>query len=309
MFAMLFGRSGGAFRSRLARARTQRQRDVPPVLYHYTTAAGLKGIVEARELWASNVVYLNDSREVQEGFDVVRRAIRSQRQNPSNAFRNDMLSAVADLLNEMFQFADRFYAVSFCAHDDLLSQWRGYGSMGDGYCIGFDTNRLTAFGRQHHPKLRKVFYKQEEQDEIVKEVLTVGYDVVDSLTKQDADVIRHTATEVAIELFEYFSSFKHVAFSEEHEWRLVYMPVASVVTRQLRFNAGTGILKPYIPIKARIGTKLPIVSVRYGPILDPKLASSSIRALLERNGYKVTTGRSRRLLQIGRSTVPLRFLR
>lgn len=306
---MLFRSGRTNLRIRLGRARTGRQGDIPPVLFHYTNSAGLKGIVEQRELWASNVVYLNDSREVQEGFDVVKKAIRSQGKVPGTSYRKDMLAAVAELLAEVFQFADRFYAVSFCAHDDLLSQWRGYGSMGDGYCIGFDTAQLATFSRQHSPKLRKVFYKQEEQDEIVREVLSVGYEVMDTLTRPNADIVQNTANEVAIELFEYFSSFKHIAFSEEQEWRLVYMPVAKVVTQQLRFNAGTAILRPFIPIKARVAKKLPITSLRYGPMLDPKLAESSIKAFLERNGYRATTSRNRRLLQIGRSTVPLRFLR
>jgi hypothetical protein len=34
------------------------------VLYHYTTADGLKGIVEKDELWAASAYYLNDSTEI-----------------------------------------------------------------------------------------------------------------------------------------------------------------------------------------------------------------------------------------------------
>ncbi|MFO1205708.1 MAG: hypothetical protein U1E63_08295 [Burkholderiales bacterium] len=34
-----------------------------PYLYHYTTAEGLKGIVESQQLWATNIAYLNDAEE------------------------------------------------------------------------------------------------------------------------------------------------------------------------------------------------------------------------------------------------------
>jgi hypothetical protein len=34
------------------------------VLYHYTDAHGLLGIVQSRQLWASNAAFLNDSTEV-----------------------------------------------------------------------------------------------------------------------------------------------------------------------------------------------------------------------------------------------------
>jgi hypothetical protein len=35
-----------------------------PELHHYTTFAGLKGIVESNTLWATHFLDLNDSREV-----------------------------------------------------------------------------------------------------------------------------------------------------------------------------------------------------------------------------------------------------
>ena len=42
---------------------TDSNRPVPPVLYHYTDAHGLYGIAQTKELWATNVSYLNDSQE------------------------------------------------------------------------------------------------------------------------------------------------------------------------------------------------------------------------------------------------------
>ncbi|HMC13498.1 MAG TPA: hypothetical protein VKG67_04050, partial [Gallionellaceae bacterium] len=38
-------------------------------LYHYTTAAGLQGIVESQQLWATNIAYLNDAEELTGFFD------------------------------------------------------------------------------------------------------------------------------------------------------------------------------------------------------------------------------------------------
>ena len=36
----------------------------PEVLYHYTSGAGLLGIITSHELWASDVFYLNDPSEI-----------------------------------------------------------------------------------------------------------------------------------------------------------------------------------------------------------------------------------------------------
>lgn len=54
------------------------QRDRLPhssMLFHYTTAEGLKGIVETNELWASSAYFLNDSAEVTYGYGVLRQVL------------------------------------------------------------------------------------------------------------------------------------------------------------------------------------------------------------------------------------------
>jgi hypothetical protein len=38
------------------------------VVYHYTTADGLKGIIEGGVLWATSAYYLNDSTEIMYGY-------------------------------------------------------------------------------------------------------------------------------------------------------------------------------------------------------------------------------------------------
>ncbi len=38
-------------------------------IYHYTSPSGLRGIIEKHQIWASNVAYLNDSREFYEALD------------------------------------------------------------------------------------------------------------------------------------------------------------------------------------------------------------------------------------------------
>jgi hypothetical protein len=40
------------------------QQQPPPVIYHYTDAVGLLGIVRSKEIWASHAAFLNDSSEV-----------------------------------------------------------------------------------------------------------------------------------------------------------------------------------------------------------------------------------------------------
>jgi hypothetical protein len=54
-----------------------RQRPKDGVLYHYTSADGLKGIIENDELWATSAYYLNDSAEILYGYRVLHLAIET----------------------------------------------------------------------------------------------------------------------------------------------------------------------------------------------------------------------------------------
>lgn len=45
------------------------------ILYHYTSAAGLYGIVASKSLWTSHYRFLNDTSEFRHGWDIVLAAI------------------------------------------------------------------------------------------------------------------------------------------------------------------------------------------------------------------------------------------
>ncbi|MET4324004.1 hypothetical protein [Bradyrhizobium sp. RT5a] len=53
-------------------ARPSRKRMIP---YHYTSAAGLHGIVASRSLWTSHYRFLNDTSEFLHGWKIVLDAI------------------------------------------------------------------------------------------------------------------------------------------------------------------------------------------------------------------------------------------
>jgi hypothetical protein len=48
---------------------------VPPLLYHFTDAPGLRGIVESHALWATHIYYLNDAQEFGYAEDLAGRLI------------------------------------------------------------------------------------------------------------------------------------------------------------------------------------------------------------------------------------------
>jgi hypothetical protein len=81
--------------------------------------------------------------------------------------------------------------------------------------------------------------------------------------------------------------FKHPAFTEEREWRIV---ISDPDASHLRFRAGHANIKPYIelcPLTLDGAKRLPLQKVIYGPALrDDEVLVETIQMMLDQYGYK-----------------------
>jgi hypothetical protein len=142
------------------------------VLYHYTDARGLLGIVQSRQLWASNAAFLNDSTEVtyiREVLAEVAEEFRDEhavtadiREYAASAFAGtDRFSATEGRTASVISILEGaptmasgvldVYVSCFCAYGDLLSQWRGYPSSGGGYALRAAPREHQAWRRSSTP--------------------------------------------------------------------------------------------------------------------------------------------------------------
>lgn len=108
-------------------------------VHHYTDLNALISILgkEKITLRATNISYLNDSRELKEGIEVVKK-IENRDIHPG-ALRN-------------------YYITSFSKCDDNLSMWGMYAANGSGCSISFDYNSLQ-YG---YEVIAKCTYGEEE---------------------------------------------------------------------------------------------------------------------------------------------------
>jgi hypothetical protein len=135
-------------------------------LFHYTTAAGLLGIVKTQTLWATHANFLNDTAECRLLTSLLGPAIAADFRNlvprltALGAFKPEILDVVrgngldteaekvASIALRAIENISPIYITSFCMHradsteseHGLLSQWRGYG-LG-GFAIEFDELEL-----------------------------------------------------------------------------------------------------------------------------------------------------------------------
>jgi hypothetical protein len=113
-------------------------------------------------------------------------------------------------------------------------------------------------------------------------------------------------------IFETFFCFKHSAFEEEKEWRLVYprfrihnrtpQPDAQDVELKTQFRTKNGIVIPYVSINLPLPTSenKAIRGVMVGPSAQPELARQSVEMLLATQGY------DREDAPVTSSAIPLR---
>lgn len=269
----------------------------PVTLYHYTSSRGLVGIIENRELWFSDVRFLNDSQEFKHFCDMVENSIRSQsakyRQSWIERGCKDVFfdAMVRNLCSgcrsdSMFQWASKYghpFVFSLSGERDSLSQWRAYGN-GE-YCIGFDIEKLCRIrdfsllkidyseprGQTSLSGMIDWFFEKHFQDirsdgSIDPEVFYSGLD--DMLSKSKADD---------------FLRNKDAAFKSENESRLVVYK--SINDEQVFFDPTGRCPIPRIKVKSINGQDAildAIVEIICGPGADIERSEAAIRLMGQR---------------------------
>lgn len=291
---------------------------MPPtgLLYHYTTADGLKGIIEKNELWATAAYFLNDSTEIIYGYGVIKQVLDDWLAKNPRPERSVTLGLTQQLRT---WFAEHLlkrtviapiYLACFCEDDNLLSQWRTYGQS-SGYSLGFTVPADVFKGQGFKPepniytsKWVKIEYDRNEQEKkcrgILERLLAIFDDPATDWAMAsigDNPLVGHSKILRAIAgiLLEEIVSFKNEAFKVEKEWRVVVRQ--RELTKQgtddggktpitVHFRSSEGMLVPYVKlIPTDPAKKLPIESIRSGPTLDKATASMAISMLLHKNGF------------------------
>jgi len=296
------------------------KRDRPEIVYHYTSFAGFKGIVEGKSIWATDIRFLNDVKEFNHGLDLAEKIV----EDASDGVVRFLATQMFKEIRQSDIFVGRGLQVcvsSFSKEADLLSQWRGYCPDGRGVCIGFRPDFVSSYvGNGSYSVFAPCEYDEEKQKEIVSEAtydliemardaVKMGFPAEESrdiakLTNIDESDEPEEANRLRQEITNRFSSkykdvgpdlfrklflasalLKDKAFKEEVEWRLV-LPALSNAKKfgpyEWQFRASKSSLIPYIPvsIKTQKGN-IEITEVIVGPSPDKDLAMRSVERFLE----------------------------
>src|SRR5258708_9389243 len=273
-----------------------------PLLAHYTSVAVLEAILQKNEVWFSNPLFMNDIEEVRFGMTTGGNLFLASPESESacrSQKRNAMLKAgfsywygkfANDHLLDLYVFCLSEHAKEDT--DGLLSMWRGYGGNGNGAAIVFDTAKIAA--QEDSPIIiANVHYGTgEARKDWLRERVAQFADI---LARSDiSDDKLHLAAFYFFYRLKLFSIFtKHQGFSEENEWRVVYMrdrDEAKVFDNMFSYRVGPRGVEPKLKLRIEAIPGLPgsnlslselVERIILGPSLSSPLARGSVLRMLD----------------------------
>jgi hypothetical protein len=106
-------------------------------LYHYTSEAALRGILEHRRLWCFSHSQQSDDTEVKYSYEIARRIIREEAARGNPAVKSALTGLGGILASNSIGETFDFYFFSLSTHRDHARQWVEYGDSRRGFALGF----------------------------------------------------------------------------------------------------------------------------------------------------------------------------
>jgi hypothetical protein len=265
------------------------QNPPPDCLYHYTSQDGLLGIVKSSTLWATNIIHMNDATEFHRPLNMLRERVGQElerREYEAKHFstRNAARAAGAEglvrrlklLRGKLNKVRDTAICVAcFCEDGDLLSQWRGYSGRGYGYSLGFNSALMKETTSSAGFILGECIYCPKRQQNIIDESL-------EYLLRPSAPDDEKSVTQELLAVLRFMGLFKHEAFRQEQEWRLI--STHRVPAEKVEFRSATSMIIPYIAVDIGSGKNSCIEHVYVGPRPHMELSIASVRQLFFQQG-------------------------
>lgn len=240
----------------------------PDLLYHYTSGAGLSGILgrgagpQTSRLRAYSIRQMSDSSELEYGVTLVKEAMDSaaQKGGDRRRFVTRIAAMLAELDRELITSTDpklHFFVACFSAKENDLSQWRAYKGQSSGLAIGYRTSELEKPGL----RFRQVEYDETAQRKRVDALIEAAMIRLPTApTDRTRDELHR---ETANQVLGLACLFKNAAYKVEDEWRLVIWRVTGKNDNDVQVDECGAQLRMYLELD--IFTASSIEEVWIGP--------------------------------------------
>lgn len=279
-------------------------------LFHYTGLAAYLSILEHGKLWATEIRFLNDSREMKFFAEKLIHALNIMEPVDGEEIVRSQFEAW--VRNRLLTAGHMIFVTSLSEVGNLLSQWRAYTHLSQGMSIGFSGGRLYHAAMKQSWRMGKCIY---DQSEALKACNLICRIAVEHALKRGPSPPNeaHPSQSYDAAFFDLEDSilhvgalFKHWAFSEEREWRLVSPVIKDwFETTPIKYRAGNTSIVPYLEFDLMAGRPRtngggPITQVFVGPCVDSERSLNTAHQVLSRS--QLSAGNS----AVINSTIPYR---
>ena len=256
-------------------------------LYHYTSLSGVLGILGSGVLWASDIRYMNDSAELRHTADLVKREVELRISQGHD--QPALLNAFIDWVQHRITNGHILFGASFRSNGNLLSQWRGYSSVGKGASLGFNAGFIRRCANAQSFNLGRCVYTPGIQQRLIAQII----DGVELLVGEGEQRDFHRLfAHLETDLLRIAAILKHPSFEEEQEWRLVSPVVSDYPDAEVYFREGRSMLVPFMKfaLASAQGERAALDHVYLGPTPNISLSMNSLKMCLLKNGIQPAQG-------------------
>ena len=211
------------------------------IIYHYTSVHGASGILQSGKIWASDILYLNDSNELTKSKDIFNGLIKKE------------YGVDINLILQQTIFSRSYCAFCLSKSHDILSQWRAYANDGKGLCLGFQKTFIANKRAEYNSEFVDCIY--EDHEEFIlnlimqkKEEINELISFIDRYQKNLSDFnifseARLPSIQSAIDsIYIQLARLKNFNFSEEKESRLIICVPKEKTNKRVFYD----VIVPYV---------------------------------------------------------------
>lgn len=271
-----------------------------PRLYYYTSVETMRFILENGNIYATNLRYMNDSKEYVNGLCELQKIINIK-------LAKSGIMITKNRLNDEIRNEVTSYSISFSKAEDLLSQWSMYAGE-SGVCLGFSftgEEKYKAYkeGSQKERDYvssdscpifpRKVYYctkSEMSRPEYEETIKNIWQELKERNPNPTIEDIKGNLDYLWKDMTPYV---KRVEFKAEAEYRLVFDWPLLLQPFRIDYRNDHHVLKPYLDIECENGW--PINEIIVGPGFNQEAVYQSIQHFLKHRKKKSITLRKSRI--------------
>ena len=262
-------------------------------VYHYTDGLSAANILEDAKLRATNILYLDDGRDMGHSVEFFRQAMADQlRAHPGGATA-ELIDLITQYLSEVGGYVPPdIWIATLTRERDCAHQWQSIADRGDGHgvAVGFTAAGIMRGAESGGALLAPCCYDDAHKIAIMSRGLAVMEKLYEKKRMSGAKpaaaeaLVRYVVRELAL----FGALMKQSDLAHEGEWRVILCNPSqtAIGARRIKAFARPDYTALYIDLEIADATdRLPINEILVGPSPHQQMTARAFWTLLYKHGY------------------------